>query len=246
MPGRVGREVVRLGDLFRVEGDGSDGQLEIEGDVSHVRGIGSGMASGTLTIRGDAGPHLGAGMSGGTIELSGSASSWVGAEMTGGRIRIRGSAGDSLGSAYPGSRKGMRNGMILVDGSIGRDAGLAMRRGLIAVGGSVGDGLARGMIAGSVFAFGNVGRLPGAGMKRGTLALFDPGDSFEPSPTFAGAGAYRFPFLAVFLKELRDQGFSVPPGVEARRFERYNGDLLESGRGEILTTSSGWSAKFDV
>jgi formylmethanofuran dehydrogenase subunit C len=239
MPARVGREVVTLGDLFRVEGDGADGHLVIEGDVAHVRGIGAGMASGTVTIRGDAGPRLGAGMSGGTIELFGSASSWVGVEMTGGLIRIRGSAGDFLGSAYPGSRKGMRNGMILVDESIGRDAGLAMRRGVIAVGGSSGDGLARGMIAGSVLAFGEVGRLPGAGMKRGTLALFDPGPGFEPSPTFAGAGAYRFPFMAVFLKDLRDRGFPVPTDLEARRFERYNGDLLEGGRGEMLILAAG-------
>ena len=239
MPARVGREEVAIGDLFRVEGDGSDGHLVLEGDLSHVRGIGEGMASGRLTVRGDAGPRLGAGMSRGSIELTGSASSWVGAEMSGGLIRILGSAGDALGSALPGSRKGMRDGMILVDGAVGRDAGLAMRRGLIAVGGASGDGLGRGMIAGSIFAFGPVGLLAGAGMKRGTLALFDPGPGYEPSPTFAQAGAFRFPFLALYLKELRSRGFPAPPGLEGGQFERYNGDRLEDGKGEILVSATG-------
>lgn len=95
-PARVGNESVSLGDLFEVEIQGEDHHLILEGDLSHVRGIGSGMSSGQLTIRGDVGPHLGAGMSGGTIDLFGSASTWAGAELRGGRLRIRGSVGDFL------------------------------------------------------------------------------------------------------------------------------------------------------
>ena len=53
-----------------VYGDGTppyreDGQLVLEGDLSHVRRIGQGMGLGSVTIRGDVGSHLGAGMTGG-------------------------------------------------------------------------------------------------------------------------------------------------------------------------------------
>ncbi|RUL84315.1 formylmethanofuran dehydrogenase subunit C [Tautonia sociabilis] len=234
LPARVGKETVPLGDLFRIEGEGGDGHLILEGDLAHVRRIGAGMASGRLTIRGDVGPHLGAEMLGGTIELTGAASSWAGAEMRGGLIRIRGAAGDALGAAYPGSRRGMRDGEILVEGPVGRDAGLAMRRGLIAVSGPASDGLGRGMIAGSILAFGRVGRLVGAGMKRGTIALFDPGPSFEPSPTFAASGSFAMPVLTILLRHLLDRGFPVPAGLEGASVSRYNGDLLDRGQGEIL------------
>src|SRR4051794_36286727 len=79
----VGNTSAEVGELFRVEGDGADGQLVFEGDLRPVRRLGFAMASGTLTVRGDAGPHLGAGMSGGTIEVVGSAGAWAGAEMRG-------------------------------------------------------------------------------------------------------------------------------------------------------------------
>ena len=233
-PARIGREAVTLGDLFRIERKGNDDRLVLEGDLSHARGIGAGMASGRMTVVGGGGPHLGAGMSGGEIEVNGDAGPWAGAEMRGGLIQIKGDAGDLLGAAYPGSVRGMRDGMILVEGSVGRDVGLALRRGVIAVGGASGEGLGRGMIAGSVFAFGAVGPLAGSGMKRGTLACVDPGSSYLPSPTFAGAGRHRFPFVTLFLRAIRDRGFPVPDGLEGREWERYNGDLLEGGRGELL------------
>ena len=64
-----------LGDFFTVDGDAGDRGILIEGDCSRVKWIGSGMTSGQITIRGDAGMHLGA-------------------EMIGGEIRVEGSAGD--------------------------------------------------------------------------------------------------------------------------------------------------------
>lgn len=234
LPARVGRDTASLGDLFHIEGTCEDGAILLEGDLRHVRAIGAGMASGSLTIRGDVGPRLGSGMSGGSIALFGSAPSWAGSEMKGGLLHIRGSAGDFLGAAEPGSRRGMRDGLILVEGAVGTDAGLSMRRGLIAVAGPSGDGLGRALIAGTIVALGPVGRLLGSGMKRGTLALLDPPGDFEPSPTFAPAGRFRFPFLAIYVKFLRDRGFPVPDGLEDRPFERYNGDLLDGGKGEIL------------
>jgi formylmethanofuran dehydrogenase subunit C len=232
----VGNTLAEVGELFRIEGEMDDGRLVIEGDLSSLRGLGRGMAAGRLTIRGDAGPHLGAGMAGGTIEVLGTAGDWAGAEMRGGMLHVRGGAGHGLGAAEPGSRLGMRDGVILVEGSIGDEAGLAMRRGLIAVLAAAGAGLGRAMVAGSIFAFGRVGPYPGAGMKRGTLALFGLQRPDAPLvlPAFLPSGRYRPPFVTVYLRQLRAWGFPVPEASFGGTFERYNGDVVARGQGEIL------------
>lgn len=229
----VGNGSAELGELFAVEGDAGDGRVRLEGDLSHVRRIGRGMASGGIEVRGDVGPGLGSGMSGGAIVVEGRAGDSAGAAMRGGVIRIRGAAGDNLGGAEPGARLGMREGVILVEGTVGHGAGLAMRRGLIAVSDAAGDGLGRGMVAGSVFAFGPVGIGAGAGMKRGTIALFGP-DPPRIGPTFAASGRDRPPFLTIYLKKLREWGFPVPEAAFAGLVARYNGDRAERGQGEIL------------
>jgi formylmethanofuran dehydrogenase subunit C len=232
----AGNSTVELGELFRIEGDGSDGLIFFEGDLRAVRGLGTRMTSGRLVIRGDVGPRLGSGMSGGSIEVEGSAGTWAGAEIRGGLIRIKGDAGDLPGASLPGSRLGMRGGVILVDGRAGDDVGLAMRRGLIAVRGNLGSGAGRGMIAGSIFGFGSVGRGVGRGMKRGTLALFglEGRPDFELSPTFEPSGTFRPHVLNIYLAQLRGLGFDVPAAAFAGSIRRYNGDRLEAGRGEIL------------
>ncbi|HEV3121556.1 MAG TPA: formylmethanofuran dehydrogenase subunit C [Isosphaeraceae bacterium] len=229
----VGNATAEVGELFKVEGQGADGCLVVVGDLRRLARLGSGMASGQLTIEGEAGDHLGAAMNGGTITVNGSAGDWTGAELRGGLIRIKGSVGHFLGAAYPGSRRGMRSGTILVDGSAGNDAGLSMRRGLIAIGGSAGDCLGRSLIAGSLFAFGPIGAYAGAGMKRGTLALFGnkPPDLL---PSFPFAGGFRPVFLALYLRQLCAWSFPVPTSAFAGSFDRYNGDLVEGGQGEIL------------
>jgi formylmethanofuran dehydrogenase subunit C len=229
----VGNTEAEVGELFRVDGRASDGHVVVEGDLPGVARLGEGMGSGLLTVRGDVGSHLGSAMTGGAIEVFGSVCDWAGAEMRGGMLRIRGSAGNGLGAAYPGSLRGMRDGVILVEGSIGNEAGLAMRRGLIAVAGPAGDGLGRAMIAGSIFAFGPIGLAAAVGMKRGTLALFGVDD---PSllPTFLRACRHRPPFVALYLRQLVAWGFPVPARAFAGAFERYNGDLVERGHGEVL------------
>ena len=235
----AGNSMVALGDLFRIEGDGGDGHLIWEGDLRPVRGLASGMATGRVEVRGDAGPRLGTGMLGGSIEVTGSSGHWAGAEMRGGLIHIRGDAGDFLGAALPGSRLGMRDGIILVDGGAGDDVGLSLRRGMIAVGGRLGEGAGRGLVAGSIFGFGPVGRGLGSGMKRGTLALFglDDPDDFDLPPTFEPSGTFRPPFLTIYLDRLRALGFPVPEAAFTAPIRRYNGDRVEGGRGEILVAS---------
>jgi formylmethanofuran dehydrogenase subunit C len=232
----LGNTSVELRDLFAIDGDLNDEHVIFEGNLRPVRGIGAGMTSGRLTVRGDVGPRLGLGMSGGELTVEGSAGVWAGAEMTGGTLRISGDAGDGLGSALPGSRIGMRDGVILVGGSVGDETGLSMRRGLIAVGGRAGIGLGRAMVAGSIFAFGPVGSLAGMGMKRGTLALFGLERPDDPDllPTFAPAGRDRSPFLTIYLRQLRAWGFAVPDAVFSGTVSRYNGDRADGGQGEVL------------
>ena len=232
-------ESVAIGDVWKVTGDPSDGELVIRADCSRGDFIGAGMKSGSLTIDGDAGDHLGAGMLGGTIQLRGNARHWAGAELSGGLIRISGNAGESVGGAYPGSRFGMRDGTILVEGSCGPDAGMMMRRGLIAIGGDAGDAAGRNMIAGSIFAFGRLGARAGSGMKRGTIATF-AGDRevAESLPvSFISSGRFRPHFLNIYLRFLEDLGFGISSEFFAGRIDRFNGDFIELGLGEVLVWS---------
>lgn len=232
----MGNTTVEMGELFRVEGTRGNDRLTVEGDLSHVHGLGRELSIGNIVIHGDVGPQLGAEMTGGTIEVDGSVGDWAGAEMLGGLITIRGNTGSFLGAAYPGSRLGMRDGAILIEGSAGDDAGLQMRRGLIAIRGSAGAGLGRSMIAGTVIALGSAGRRIGAGMKRGTLVLPSlPGRPEEHLlPTFVRAGRFPTPFLTLYFRQLAAWGFSVPRAVSLACLDRYNGDMVVGGRGEIL------------
>jgi formylmethanofuran dehydrogenase subunit C len=230
---RVGNAPAEVGEMFAVGEGTSDAELTVEGDLTHVRGLGRGMTRGSLLIVGVAGAHVGAEMAGGTIVVRGRAGDWAGAEMRGGFLRIEGDAGDHLGAAYPGGRLGMRDGVILVRGSVGEDAGRKMRRGLIAVRGGAGDGFGRSLVAGSLVALGPVGRHAGMGMKRGTLVLLQENEPQLP-PSFVPTGRYRFPFLTVYLRQLAAWGFPAPGWVLTAAFERYNGDLADGGQGEIL------------
>ncbi len=229
---RVGNAHAELAELFDLEGDGGGGLILLEGDLRTVHGLGEGMTSGRLEVRGDLGHRLGEAMAGGSIEVGGSAASGAGADLAGGTLRIRGDAGADLGAARPGSRVGMRGGVILVDGNAGSGVGAAIRRGVIAVGGSVGEGAGRGMIAGSIFVAGQVAPGLGAGMKRGTIATLGTGP-FEPSPTFEPSGTLRPPVLTIYLRQLREWGFAVPEAAFQGPIRRYNGDRSLGGQGEI-------------
>jgi formylmethanofuran dehydrogenase subunit C len=233
----VGNTTAELGELFTISGALDDEHLILEGSMPSLGWIGRGMASGRLTIRGNVGPGLGATMSGGTIAVTGNVGNAAGAGMRGGTLSIVGNAGHQLGAAEPGARLGMRDGLILVRGNIGDDAGLALRRGVIAVEGNAGEGLGRAMIAGSIVVFGQAGTTTGIGMKRGTIALFDeaPAKPFFP---FQYACRYRPPVMTILLRSLRSHGFLIPSSAFDGSFERYNGDMLEGGRGELLV----WSA----
>lgn len=232
----LGNRQIPLAELFQVRGDASDGEIHLVGDWSTVKLVGSSMKSGRLVIHGSVGMHLGAEMSGGTIEVEGNAGDWVGAEMTGGHIHIKGSAGHLVGGAYRGGSIGMRGGSILIEKNAGNEIASGMRRGLIAIGGDCGDFAGVSMIAGSLFIFGKPGIRFGAGMKRGTIALFGRNDP-QPTllPTFRYDCEYTPTFLQIYFRQLVHWGFHVPASCfESVPYLRYNGDMLELGKGEVL------------
>jgi formylmethanofuran dehydrogenase subunit C len=225
-----GNERAALADFFKVDGQGSE-EIVVNGDLSRVKNIGSGMSSGSIRINGDSGMHLGSAMRGGQVDVFGNAGDWTGAEMKGGKIHIRGNAGHCLGGAYRGSRYGMNRGFIIVEGHAGNEAGAAMRRGLIVVCGSVGDFAGAFMIAGSIFVFGKLGARAGAGLLRGTILSLEPA---ELLPTYRYDCTYRPSFLDYIFQNIRRNGIAVPECCNTGSFRRYSGDFNRLGKGEIL------------
>lgn len=232
LPLQHGNAQAPLAEFFHVSGDADDQDIVIEGDCGRVKWLGAGMTRGRLTIHGNVGMHLGAEMVGGEIAVHGGAGDWVGAEMRGGRIHVRGDAGHLVGAAYRGSRSGMRGGVILIEGNAGNEIGGTMRRGLIAIGGDAGDFVAVSMIAGTVFVFGKPGIRIGAGMKRGTVGLF--GERSPLLATYRFDCVYRPVFMSLYLRELRAWSFPVAEQFFHGHFDRYSGDLVALGKGEIL------------
>lgn len=233
-----GNEELPCGEFFNISGSASeDNTVEWEGNLHKVKLIGDHLSDGTIRVEGNVGMHLGAEMTGGEIILNGNASDWVGAQMSGGRIRVHGNVGHLCGAVYRGGRKGMTGGEILIDGNAGNELGHTMRRGLIAVGGNSGDAAGVGMIAGSILIFGEPGIRNGAGMKRGTIALCNPQLTPEILPTFKRASVYEPLFLNLYFKHLKQCGFEVPEECLTTSYQRYCGDLLELGKGEIFANA---------
>ncbi len=227
-----------LGAFFDAAGSATeDNTLVWEGDCHRVKLIGAGLTEGTIRVEGTAGMHLGAEMTGGQIFVEGNATDWVGAEMHGGRIHVRGSVGHLCGAVYRGGQRGMSGGEILVDGDPGNEVGNSMRRGMIAIGGRVGDGAGLSMIAGTIIVGGEPGIRHGAGMKRGTIGFLGTGTPPSLLPTFREAGTFHPTFLRVYIDHLGRSGWPVPEGAIDAPYRCYNGDFLESGRGEILVRS---------
>jgi formylmethanofuran dehydrogenase subunit C len=214
-----GKERTRVGEFFEVSGSGDD--VRVEGDLSRVRYVGTGMTAGRLTVAGDVGSHAGAGMRGGELRIEGDAGDRAGAAMLGGTLVVGGDAGAHAGA-------GMRGGEIVVHGDAGAQAGTRLRRGLIAVGGRAGEAAGLRMLAGTIVALGGVGPHAGAGMRRGSIVT----SSAEPLSTFTFSCFYRPAYLRLYLRRLRALG--LPVEQLDGRYARWCGDGLELRRGEIL------------
>ncbi len=203
---------VSLGDVFQIAGERSD-DVRIEGDLSRVDGLGTGMSRGTLSIDGDVGDNTGVAMSGGLL-------------------RIKGSAGDRLGGPVPGASRGMTGGEIIVTGNVGTDAARRVRRGLVVIGGDAGQGAAHAMIAGTILVAGRIA--PGAGLwsKRGSVIALG---GVEIPVTYRYACTYHPPYLPVLLRYLqRERGFATHARFATGPYRRWTGDVADVGKGEIL------------
>lgn len=238
LPVLRGNRQTTLGELFRVEGKPALAEWLMAGECGNLHGLGAGMESGRIVVEGSLGRRAGLGMRGGRIEIRGNAGDWLGAEMTDGLIRVGGNAGSHVGAATRGAKRGMAGGTILIDGDSGDEVGSRMRRGLIAVAGSVGEHLGYNMLAGTILVFGQCGSQPGAGMRRGTIGVFgNPWPTLLP--TFRAGYRGPLPMLRLIESTLAAEGFALDelPRL-ADGVELYHGDLLASGRGELLLTAT--------
>jgi formylmethanofuran dehydrogenase subunit C len=227
---QVGNRRERLGDLFDVEGDGTD-DIEVEGDLSRFALVGDGMTRGRLTVRGPVGPRAGSRMSGGILSIEGSVRDYAGEGMSGGLLKILGDAGDHLAAPLPGRPRGMNGGAILLRGNAGKMAGMLMRRGTIVIAGDAGAVAGCSMLAGSLFVLGRLGAGAGALMRRGTIVAMNRGPLL---PIFLDAGVSRQPFLRFYLGTIEAAGIPLPRGARGGLYRRYVGDISGMGKGEIL------------
>ena len=232
LPVRLSGHPARLGDICRVRmaSHGKD-ELILSGDTAVVDHIGWHMTSGSLVVDGDAGYGAGEGMSGGRLELCGCAGDCLGLALKGGLIHVHGSVGDWCGANIPGREEGMRGGVILVAGNAGRELGSSMRRGLIYVVGTIGEYCASRLLAGTILCAGRVGKYAAAGMRRGSLVA---GTIEAILPGFLPSGLADTGWLRLYLETLKGLGIPLPEKWAQAVPHSYTGDMLESGKGEIL------------
>jgi formylmethanofuran dehydrogenase subunit C len=208
-----------LSDLFLVEGDEAPASpaetlVRLEGDFSRVKRIAEGMTAGTVEITGGgAGMHAGNGMKGGLLSITGRADDWVGREMRGGKIVVAGDAGNYVGAGYRGEKCGMRGGEIEISGSAGAYLGEHMCGGSIRVSGDAGDFPGAANQGGTIYIGGST-YLPGAEMTKGSITVKG---GTRVLPSYQKADVVT---------------------VEGREFQKYLGDLVENGKGELLVAVS--------
>jgi formylmethanofuran dehydrogenase subunit C len=208
-----GNRKMRISDLFDVSGDiepasPKETLIRLEGDFSKVKRIGEGMSAGTTEVRGNVGMRAGAEMSGGLLSIKGSADDWLGREMRGGKITVSGDAGNYVGSGYRGEKCGMRGGEIEIMGRAGAYLGEHMCGGVIRVSKDAGDFPGAVNQGGTIF-IGGSAYLPGAEMTKGSITIL--GDA------------------RVLPSYKREETLEL----EGIAFQKYAGDLVEDGKGEL-------------
>ncbi len=224
-----GNHIVSVDELFNVSG--SDAQHIVFKDTSNkLDYIGANMASGNITVEGDAGAYLGFGLKKGNIRCLGNTGAFAACNMVNGLLQIDGNTGDFLGAGSEGLRKGMRGGTVIVKGNAGDRVGDQMRRGLILIEGNVGDYCASRMIAGTIGVLGNLGAYTAFNMHRGTLLLKNLP---QLHATIQDCGSHTLPFLSLLFKSLAK--YNTPfSQLTTQRVQRFVGDAAYKGNGEIL------------
>jgi formylmethanofuran dehydrogenase subunit C len=220
-----GNKTKKIGDLFKIEEDNAASpSITINGDVSEVRKIGTGMKTGEILINGNVGMHLGEKMAGGKITVNGDAWQWAGSAMKKGLIEIHGNAGDYLASPYRGTTEGMKGGKIVVDGDVGNDSGAYLHGGLIKIkGNNIGQFLGFHMSDGTIHVEKNARSRIGANMTGGKIIV--SGVVEEVMPTFS--------IDSVKPKVKIDDTESA-----AGPFYVFLGDLAEKGKGKLFVSKA--------
>jgi len=226
-----GKRKLRVDQLFHINGSNPD-DISIVGSTDKLDFIGKELASGSISVQGDAGAYLGMQMKGGVITVIGDVGIYAGCEMKNGLIQIEGNAGDFVGGALPGNKQGMKGGTVLVKGNVGQRCGDHLRRGQILVEGDAGDYCGSRMVAGTIAVMGKVGRYAGYAMRRGTLLLWN-----QPQlpATFNDCGSHTLAFLPMLFASFKTLNSRFADnGVAFNRVRRFGGDMAETGRGEVL------------
>ncbi len=221
-----GNRKVPIKELFTVEGSANESinkiAIRIEGDLSNVNRVGSGMTEGEILIEGNAGMHLGLEMQGGKITVNGSTGSWLGASMQGGTIEVEGNTGDYVGAPYRGSIKGMKGGTIVVHGNAGTEVGSYLRNGFIEIKGSVGQFVGIHQKKGTIFIGGDVGSRAGAFMTGGKIIV----------------GGHIESLLPTFTIDSLKKKAKIKERVIEEPFYLFVGDRAEHGKGKLYVLKS--------
>ncbi len=212
-----GNSTNKLSALFSVEGDDvivkpEETTVIMEGDFSRVKRIGENMSAGTVEVRGDVGMRTGSGMKGGVLRVQGNADDWLGREMRGGKIVVEGNAGNYVGAGYRGEKCGMRGGEIEIAGQAGAYLGEHMCGGGIRVGSDAGD-------------------FPGSANQGGTIII--GGSTYLPGAEMT-KGSITIKGMAKMLPSYQRMELV---NIEGANFQKYLGDLVENGKGEIYVSN---------
>jgi len=209
----MGHKTISLAEVCAVRKhvDKQD-ELVFSGETQGLIKIGYALTGGRLTIEGNAGDELGVGMSAGVIHVHGNAGDWCGANENPNSLGIQG-------------------GMIFVDGNAGDQVGAGMRRGLILVSKNMGKYVGARMNAGTILCGGKVGDHPGLGLKRGSIITSKANGLL---PGFFPAGKADEEWLRICFNEICSVGMRIPTGWLEKIPNRFTGDHLEMGKGEIL------------
>ena len=216
-----GNRKVPLKNIFEIEGPSgkvtNEVVIHIDGNLSKVQRIGSGMTDGEIVIAGDIGMHLGIEMEGGKITVEGNAGSWLGSSMKGGTIEVNKNAGDYIGAPYRGSTNGMRGGTITIHGNAGTEAGRYMKKGLIRIDGDVDQFVGIHLKKGAILVGGNADGRAGAFMTGGKIIICGHLKSLLPTFTIDSTKG----------KAKAEEEIIKEP------FYLFIGDLAEHGSGKL-------------
>ncbi len=227
----LGARALRVGDVFRLSGDVTDGAIRFEGGSARFDRLGAGLDGGVIHVDGDVGHYAGASMSAGRLAIGGSARHHLGSSMSGGLLTVSRDAGDRLGAPRPGVRDGMSGGTIVVEGSAGEFCGERQRRGLVLVKGCVGQSAGARMLGGTIWSPTGFGENLAVQMRRGTILT---PKLFTVLSTFTDCGMHDLGILTIMARHYARVLGDLAPPLPSGPVRRFAGDMASIGRGEIL------------